>query len=161
MAARSRRTEKVPDALDPHFWRDKPLDVLSRPEWEALCDGCGKCCLLKLEDPDDGRLAYTRIACRLFDNESCRCGQYDRRRELVPQCVKLTPQTLPEAAGWMPRSCAYRLLYEGKDLPAWHPLVSGSPASVHEAEISVRGWTIPEYEVDEEDYEDYVIPNYL
>ncbi|MGF1660662.1 MAG: YcgN family cysteine cluster protein [Rubrimonas sp.] len=150
-----------PPSLEPGYWRRKPLDQLSRAEWEALCDGCGKCCLIKLEDPDDGRLAYTRIACRLFDPETCRCGQYDHRATLVPTCVRLTPDSLRAVAEWMPRSCAYRLVLEGRDLPDWHPLRSGDPDSVHAAGKSVRGWTVPEYEVDEEDFEDHVLPGYL
>ena len=150
-----------PETLEPGFWRRKPLDRLSHAEWEALCDGCGKCCLIKLEDPDDGRLAYTRIACRLFDPDSCRCGQYALRATLVPSCVRLTPGNLREVASWMPRSCAYRLLHEGRDLPDWHPLVCGDPDGAHMAGKSVRGWTVPEFEVAEEDYEDHVLPGYL
>lgn len=145
----------------PARWWEKPLDALTPSEWEALCDGCGRCCLLKLEDEDGGEVAYTRIACRLFDAETCRCGQYALRATLVPTCVRLTPETLPEVASWMPRSCAYRLLHEGRDLPDWHPLVTGCSESVHEAGKSVRGWTVPEYDVEEEDYEDHVLPGYL
>ncbi len=148
------------NTTDDAFWRRKPLEAMSAAEWESLCDGCGKCCLIKLEDPDEGRLEYTRIACRLFDAESCRCGQYAARQSLVPQCVRLTPETLREAAGWMPRSCAYRLLAEGRDLPDWHPLVSGSAESVHEAGQSVRGFTVPEYAVDEDDFEAHVLPGF-
>jgi uncharacterized cysteine cluster protein YcgN (CxxCxxCC family) len=140
------------------FWREKPLEALSPSEWESLCDGCGRCCLLKLEDADDGAIAYTRIACRLLDSATCRCASYALRAVLVPGCVRLTPESLRETARWMPATCAYRLLAEGRDLPDWHPLVTGDPNSVHAAGISVRGWTIPEYEVHEEDYEDHVLP---
>jgi uncharacterized cysteine cluster protein YcgN (CxxCxxCC family) len=139
------------------FWRDKTLEEMTESEWEALCDGCGRCCLLKLEDADDGSVVYTRIACRLFDERACRCASYTRRVELVPGCVRLTPESIRETARWMPSTCAYRLLAEGRDLPEWHPLVSGDPDTVHTAGVSVRGWTIPEYEVHEEDYEDHVI----
>ena len=140
------------------FWRRKPLEAMTQAEWEALCDGCGRCCLLKLEDADDGAIAYTRIACRLFDSGACRCTAYARRAVLVPGCVRLTPESVRETAHWMPATCAYRLLSEGRPLPDWHPLVSGDPESVHDAGVSVRGWTVPEYEVHEEDYEDHVIP---
>jgi uncharacterized cysteine cluster protein YcgN (CxxCxxCC family) len=140
------------------FWKDTPLDRMTAEQWEALCDGCGRCCLLKLEDEDDGAIAYTRIACRLFDPDTCRCGNYALRSTLVPQCVRLTPDNIAETAHWMPATCAYRLLAEGKPLAEWHPLVSGDPRSVHDAGVSVRGWTVPEYEVHEEDYEDHVIP---
>lgn len=146
-----------PDTIRPRFWERIALKDMTRAEWEALCDGCGKCCLNKLEDPDTGEVAFTRIACRLLDGESCRCGQYAIRKTLVPECVVLTPATLPKVAYWMPRSCAYRMLHEGRALEPWHPLVSGDPDSVHRAGISVRGWTLPEFEVPEEDWEDHII----
>ena len=146
-------------ATDRDFWRRKPLEAMSEAEWESLCDGCGRCCLLKLEDADDGAIAYTRIACRLFDEANCRCMSYHLRQTLVPGCVRLTPETVRETAHWMPESCAYRLLAEGRPLPEWHPLVTGDPRSVHDAGVSVRGWTVPEYEVHEEDFEDHVIPD--
>ncbi len=146
-------------AVDPQFWRRKPLEAMTEAEWEALCDGCGRCCLLKLEDVEDGAIAYTRIACRLFDEAACRCTSYALREILVPGCVRLTPESLRDSARWMPESCAYRLLAEGRPLPDWHPLVSGDPESVHRAGVSVRGRTVPEYEVHEEDYEDHVEPS--
>jgi uncharacterized cysteine cluster protein YcgN (CxxCxxCC family) len=145
---------------DAAFWRRKALAEMSRAEWESLCDGCGRCCLIKLEDEDDGSVAYTSVACRLFDPETCRCGSYALRAALVPGCVALSPATLPEAARWMPETCAYRLLHEGKDLPDWHPLVTGDPGSTHAAGMSVRGWTTPEWEVQEEDLEDHVLPGF-
>ncbi len=119
------------------FWR-KPLGELSAREWEALCDGCGRCCLVKLEDEDTGRIHFTDVACTLFDSGSCRCRDYARRRRKVADCVKLTPEnvgTIP----WLPPTCAYRLRREGKDLPDWHPLVSGSAGAVHAAGVSARG----------------------
>ena len=144
--------------VTPDYWRTTPLEKMSPTEWEALCDGCGRCCLLKLEDEDrPGKVVYTDIACRLFDDTDCRCSNYALRRSLVKGCVVLTPKTLDEAKNWMPRTCAYRLLAEGRDLPGWHPLVSGDPDSVHLAGISVRRMTIPEYEVEEEDWLDHVI----
>jgi uncharacterized protein len=138
------------------FW-ELPLAKLTPQEWEALCDGCGKCCLNKLEFEDTGEVAFTRVACRLLDGDTCQCTNYPERKKFVPECVVLTPKTLPKVAYWLPRTCAYRLLHEGKKLEDWHPLISGDPASVHKAGISVRGWTIPEYEVDEDDWEDHII----
>jgi uncharacterized cysteine cluster protein YcgN (CxxCxxCC family) len=138
------------------FW-DKPLHDLTRAEWEALCDGCGKCCLNKLECADTGEVAFTRVACRLLDGETCRCTRYPIRRQFVPDCVSLTAATLPKVAYWLPRTCAYRLRHEGKPLPDWHPLETGDPESVHRAGMSVRGWTVPETQVPEEDWEDYII----
>ncbi|MEZ5911801.1 MAG: YcgN family cysteine cluster protein [Paracoccaceae bacterium] len=139
------------------FWERIPIDRLTPDEWEALCDGCGKCCLNKLEDEDSGEVVFTRVACRLFDDATCRCGQYDIRKQIVPECVVLTPATLKDVAYWMPASCAYRRLAEGRGLAAWHPLVSGDPERVHRAGISMRGQTVPEFEVPEEDWEDYLI----
>lgn len=138
------------------FWK-LPLKDLTQPEWEALCDGCGKCCLNKLEDEDTGEVAFTRIACRLLDGETCRCAQYDIRLQFVPECIVLTPDNMDKIAYFMPDTCAYRLRHEGYELPLWHPLVTGDPDSVHKAGQSVRGWTIPEFEVPEEDWEDHII----
>lgn len=120
------------------FWKTKPLSAMSKSEWESLCDGCGKCCLAKLEDDDTGEIHWTSVSCRLFDAGRCRCHDYENRLELVPDCVRLTPEnvgTIP----WLPSTCAYRLLAEGKELYWWHPLVSGDPETVHKAGISVRG----------------------
>ena len=139
------------------FWETVPLGRMTPEEWEALCDGCGKCCLNKLEDADTGEVAFTRVGCRLLDDQTCRCGNYAIRKTLVPECVVLTPKNIGDIAYWMPATCAYRLLHEGRRLELWHPLISGDPESVHEAGISVRGWTVPEYEVPEEDWEDYII----
>ena len=143
-------------AGDP-FWRTRPLNALTPAEWESLCDGCGRCCVIKLEDEDKGDIFYTDIACRLFDDRTCRCGNYGLRAQLVKGCVVLTPKTLPDVAHWMPVTCAYRLLYEGKPLFDWHPLVSGDAESVHKAGISLRGRVVPEYEVDEAEFEDHIV----
>lgn len=122
----------------PPFWKRKSLAEMDAGEWESLCDGCGRCCLIKLEDEDTGAYYFTDIACRLFDAGSCKCRDYPNRDSLVPDCVRLTPDNV-SALGWMPPSCAYRLLSEGKDLPDWHPLVSGRAESVVEAGASVMG----------------------
>ena len=145
------------DGLRARFWERVPLRNLSPREWEALCDGCGRCCLNKLEDADTGEVALTRVACRLLDNETCLCGQYDIRHHIVPECITLTPATIEKHAYWLPATCAYKLLWEGKALYDWHPLISGRSETVHEAGISVQGWTVPEFELDEEDWEDYII----
>ncbi|MEE4348951.1 MAG: YcgN family cysteine cluster protein [Pacificimonas sp.] len=128
---------------DTAFWRTKSLKEMSRAEWESLCDGCGKCCLLKVEDEGTGEVTPTNIACRLLDTQSCQCSNYRARHAHVPDCIRLTPAKIPEFH-WLPTTCAYRLLAEGDDLPDWHPLVTGDPESVHEAGISVRGWVISE-----------------
>lgn len=123
----------------PHpFWRQKPLSEMSAAEWESLCDGCGRCCLVKLEDEDTGDIHFTDVGCRLLDGEACRCRDYPNRTEKVADCVRLSPVNIG-ALHWMPPTCAYRLLAEGRDLPDWHPLVSGRADSVEEAGISVKG----------------------
>jgi uncharacterized protein len=150
-------TQRRDPAIRPRFWRHHRIDRLNPAEWEALCDGCAKCCLVKLEDEDTGEVRYTSVACRLLDTGSCRCGNYPLRDRLVKGCVVLTPKTLKEAMAWLPQTCAYRLVAEGRDLYPWHPLRSGDPDSVHRAGISLRDRMVPEYEVAEEDLEDYVI----
>jgi uncharacterized cysteine cluster protein YcgN (CxxCxxCC family) len=125
---------------DPPFWRAKTLEEMSPREWESLCDGCARCCLVKLEDEDTGEVHYTDVGCALLDAGSCRCRDYRRRQAKIPDCVRLTPETVRRLS-WLPPTCAYRLLAEGKDLPSWHPLVSGDPNSVHRAGVSVRGRT--------------------
>ena len=139
------------------FWEKVPLKKLTTQEWEALCDGCGKCCLNKLEDEDTEEIAFTKIACRLLDGETCRCFHYDIRHQFVPDCVTLSPDNIESIAYWMPSTCAYRLLFEGKQLPDWHPLLTGTAQSVHDAGVSVQGWTLPEQEVPMDEWEDYVI----
>ena len=139
------------------FWETKPLSAFSPDEWERLCDGCGRCCVIKLEDDQTGAVHYTDIACRLFDDQTCRCGNYPLRSTLVKGCVVLTPKSLPQVADWLPSTCAYRLRHEGKPLADWHPLISGNADSVHRAGISLRGKVVPEYEVDEADFEDHVL----
>lgn len=133
------------------------MTELTQAEWEALCDGCGRCCLNKLEDADTGEVALTRVACRLLDNDTCRCAQYDIRRQFVPECIQLTPSSVAEHSYWLPETCGYRRMAEGRALEAWHPLISGNAESVHAAGVSVRGWTIPEFEVPEEDWDHYII----
>lgn len=143
--------------LKSRFWEKKPLSALSQKEWEALCDGCGKCCLNKLEDEDTGEVALTRVACRLLDDSTCRCAQYDIRHHFIPECIVLTPDNLDTHAYWMPKTCAYRLLWEGKPLFDWHPLISGTAESVHEAGVSVRDMTVSEFEVPIEEWEEHII----
>jgi uncharacterized cysteine cluster protein YcgN (CxxCxxCC family) len=127
----------------PPFWRTKTLGEMTRAEWESLCDGCGRCCLHKLRDEDTDELGWTNVACRLLDTTSCRCSDYPNRKAKVPDCVKLTPKRVA-AIDWLPPSCAYRLLAEGRDLPWWHPLVSGDPETVVKAGVSVRGKVLRE-----------------
>jgi len=147
----------APGKLRPRFWESVPMAQMTQTEWEALCDGCGRCCLLKLEDADTAEVVFTRVSCRLLDTETCRCGNYDIRKQLVPDCVVLTPQTLDKIGYWMPETCAYRRLHLGEGLPAWHPLITGTQDSVRGAGISVAGWAIPEFEVDEEELEEYLL----
>lgn len=138
------------------FWKRKTLAELSREEWESLCDGCGKCCLVKLQDPDTEEIAYTDVACRLLDGATCRCTDYARRKRRVRDCVVLTPAVVADLS-WMPSTCAYRLLKEGRDLAWWHPLVSGDPGTVHEAGMSVRGRVISETLVKDAELADHVV----
>lgn len=138
------------------FWERKRLAELDAEEWELLCDGCGRCCLLKLEDPDSGAVCYTGVACRLLDLESVRCTDYPRRSQRVPDCLVLDAATA-SATHWLPSTCAYRLVAEGKPLPHWHPLVSGDPRTVREAGISVAGRVLSERFVHPEALDDYLI----
>ncbi len=141
---------------DPPFWEVKRLAEMSAAEWESLCDGCGRCCLIRLEDEDTGEIVPTRVACRLFDARSCTCSNYAHRKRHVPDCIKLTPHNVARL-DWMPSTCAYRRLHEGRGLAAWHPLVSGDPSSVHQAGISVRGQVISETDLaDPEDAFDFL-----
>ncbi len=143
------------------FWREKPLEAMTVPEWESLCDGCGLCCLIRFEDEDSGEITPTFVACKLFDAEACQCSSYADRRRHVPDCIKLTPGNI-ETLPWMPLSCAYRRLSEGKDLPPWHHLITGDRESVHAAGVSVRGRTINEATLDDpEDALDFAAPELL
>ncbi|MEO5376141.1 MAG: YcgN family cysteine cluster protein [Alphaproteobacteria bacterium] len=125
------------------FWRVTPLSEMTEAEWESLCDGCGRCCLHKLADEDTGEVSFTNVACFLLDLETCACRDYGDRRRQVPDCVQLEAVRMGEL-DWLPSTCAYRLLYAGRDLPPWHPLVSGDPETVHAAGMSVRGRAISE-----------------
>jgi hypothetical protein len=147
------------DQDDPEipFWRRKSLTQMTDSEWESLCDGCGKCCLNKLEEEETDRTYYTDVGCRLLDGQTCRCRDYKNRQELVDDCVRLTPKSL-KTITWLPPSCAYVLLSEGKDLYWWHPLVSGDPETVHAAGVSVRGRVRDsEVNVPDADLEDYIV----
>lgn len=138
------------------FWQAKTLSEMTASEWESLCDGCGKCCLHKLENEDTGEVFYTNIACHYLDHQQSRCQSYVERQSLVPNCVVLTPDTVKDI-DWLPDTCAYRLLANGLPLFDWHPLVSGDPDSVHKAGMSVAGRVVAENSVAEEDYEDYIV----
>ncbi|MEZ6024368.1 MAG: YcgN family cysteine cluster protein [Hyphomonadaceae bacterium] len=144
-----RRSRRKPDPvadnapLEEGYWRRKTLLEMNEREWESLCDRCGKCCVISIEDIDDGTLYLTDVSCKLFDTESCGCSDYGNRKQYVPDCVKLTPKNVPKL-DWLPRTCAYRLVAEKRDLYWWHPLVSGDPDTVHTARASVRGKTRPE-----------------
>ncbi len=139
------------------FWRLKTLAEMTAAEWESLCDGCGRCCLNKLEEEDSGRIYYTSVGCRLFDPETCRCKDYAHRQTWVEDCLQLTPENVPETP-WLPPTCAYRLVAEGKDLYWWHPLVSGDAETVHAAGVSVRGRVAAsESDVPDERLEDYLV----
>ncbi|MHA1564311.1 MAG: YcgN family cysteine cluster protein [Alphaproteobacteria bacterium] len=139
---------------DDNFWEHKSLAEMSPEEWEAVCDGCGQCCLHKLEDEDSGAIALTNVACRFLDLGNCHCSDYANRKTIVPDCIQLTPasaETLP----WLPETCGYRLLARGQPLAWWHPLVSGDPDTVHRAGISVRDQAINEDKV--ADVQDHVM----
>ena len=138
------------------FWKTKSLQQMSRQEWESLCDGCAKCCLQKLQDQDSDEVFYTNIACRLLDIESCRCQHYTERKQQVPNCLVLTSENLHTLA-WLPSTCAYRLVYEGKELPVWHHLVCADKSAVHVAAKSVRGRVYREEDISEAYWEDYVV----
>ncbi len=138
------------------FWQSTALSAMNQQQWESLCDNCGRCCLHKLEDDDTGEIYFTDVACRYLDAETCQCPHYDTRQALVPDCLSIKPDW-GRKFNWLPNTCAYRLLSEGKDLPDWHPLVSGDGSSVHLAGISVRGRTFSDDEVSEQDFHTHVI----
>ena len=139
------------------FWRTKTLDEMDHQEWESLCDGCGKCCVIQLENEETNQLFYTDVACQLLDISLCRCQSYSNRQEIVPSCMMLTKDNVRQCAEFAPETCAYRLLVEGKDLYPWHPLISGDKNSVHEAGISVKGKVISEKNIDSNALEDRII----
>lgn len=140
----------------PPFWKTKKLAEMNEVEWESLCDGCGRCCLNKLEDWDTGEIYWTNVACRLLDCETCRCSDYENRFDEVPDCMRVDLEMV-ETVTWLPPTCAYRLVAEGKDLYPWHHLVCGDRQAVHRAGISVRGRVIPEAGMQPEDYEDHLV----
>ncbi|MAD43945.1 MAG: hypothetical protein CMI02_01905 [Oceanospirillaceae bacterium] len=138
------------------FWQVKTLQQMTAAEWESLCDGCAKCCLHKLQDEDTDEVFYTAVHCRYMERSTCRCTVYEERNSKVPECVWLTPDQASEFF-WLPPTCSYRLLAEGKDLPQWHPLITGDPDSVHKAGMSIRNTGIPDNQINEDDWQDYII----
>lgn len=137
------------------FWKTIPLSEMTPEQWESLCDGCARCCLIKLEHPDDGEIVTTRLVCPYLNLKTCQCSDYPNRSTLEPNCVQLTLERIHRFT-WLPETCAYRLLAEGKELAWWHPLVSGDPKSVHRAGISVRGKAIPATAVPEDAWENFI-----
>ncbi|MDF2369250.1 MAG: YcgN family cysteine cluster protein [Rhizobiaceae bacterium] len=138
------------------FWKTTSLEDMTQQQWESLCDGCGRCCLNKLEDWDTGEIAWTNVACRLLNSSSCRCSDYENRQAKVPECISLTPDAVRSIA-WLPPSCGYRLVAEGRDLYWWHPLISLDPQTVHQAGVSVRDRTVPEEGMEPEDFENHIV----
>lgn len=137
------------------FWEHKTLEEMTTEEWESLCDGCAKCCLIKLEEEDTGALALTAIGCELLDVETCRCVDYANRTQRVPGCLTMTPERAQ--LSWLPQTCAYRLVAQGEGLPSWHPLITGDPESVHREHASVRYRAFPQHEVPADAWEDYIL----
>ena len=138
------------------FWKTKTLEEMTPAEWEAICDGCAKCCLLKLEDEESGDIAYTRLHCKLLDADTCRCSNYSARKRHVPDCVILTPKSVSELK-WMPGTCAYKVLHEGGQLPDWHHLVCGDRDRIHQEGQSIKGRTVCEETVLDEDQIDWIV----
>jgi uncharacterized cysteine cluster protein YcgN (CxxCxxCC family) len=138
------------------FWQRKKLNEMSQAEWESLCDGCGQCCLQKLEDEETGDVFNTELVCRFMNQDTCRCTVYPERLKKVPGCTVLTPETVADYP-WLPATCAYRTLAEGRPLADWHPLRSGDPESVHRAGVSVQGKVISEDQVPEDDWQEHII----
>ena len=146
-------------AESPPFWKTKSLDEMNPVEWESLCDGCARCCLVKLEDEDTAAIHLTRLACSMLDIGACRCSDYANRRKLMPDCLSIDPEAV-RRLGWLPDTCAYRVVEEGRDLAWWHPLVSGSRETVHEAGISVRAMAISEAKIDPDQLHRYIIRDF-
>ena len=144
------------NVLRPQFWQHYAIDELNPVEWEALCDGCGLCCLVKLEDDETAEVVYTKVACKLLDCQTAACSDYPHRKQYVPDCIQLSPTLLKEIK-WLPSTCAYRRVNEGKALPDWHYLITGDRYSVIRAKKSAAKRCISEMTVDEEDIEDYVV----
>ena len=148
---------KRPSGQEGFFWKTKTLEEMSNAEWESLCDGCARCCLEKLEDEDTGKIYFTHVSCRLLDAGLCACKDYPNRSDKVADCVRLTPENV-RTINWLPPSCGYRLVAEGRDLYWWHPLISGDPNTVHEAGVSVRGRVQgTEDDVGAADLEDHIV----
>ena len=145
-------------STQPPWWTTKTLEQMTPEEWESLCDRCGRCCLHKLEDEDTNEVYYTSVACTLLDTNNCQCRNYSNRKQIVPECTILAIKDIAHFH-WLVPTCAYRLISEGRPLFDWHPLVSGSSESVHQAGISVRGWAQSENDVAGEDLRDYIIPH--
>ena len=141
------------------FWQRKTLDEMTREEWESLCDGCGRCCLNKIEWVDTGEISLTSVACKLLDIHECRCRNYEHRFAEVPDCIKIDPDKVATLT-WLPETCAYRRVQEGRGLDWWHPLVSGNAETVHMAGISVRGWAKSERRIKARNFEKYIIADY-
>ena len=150
----SKKGKKAETKNPEPFWKSKKMTEMTAAEWESLCDGCGRCCLNKLEDEDTGEILYTDVACRLLDLETCRCVSYADRTRFVPDCRRLTPQNVGFIE-WLPLTCGYRLVAEGRDLYDWHPLISGDPASVERAGMSVKGRVVSERDTD--DLENHIV----
>jgi uncharacterized cysteine cluster protein YcgN (CxxCxxCC family) len=150
-----KRSPAAPDASKP-FWETKRLNQMSLDEWESLCDGCGQCCMIKVEDEDTTDIHMTRLACKLLDVGSCRCSDYSDRHASVPDCIVISTKNVRKLK-WLPETCAYRRLSEGRGLAWWHPLVSGDPETVHQAGVSVRGWARSEEGVPEDAISRYII----
>lgn len=142
--------------LRTEFWKNYTLEQLTQVEWEALCDGCGQCCLIKLEDDETNEIAYTKVACKLLDCTTGHCSDYPNRMQYVPDCIQLTSEKL-QNIHWLPNSCAYRRVNEGKSLPAWHHLITGSRHNVIKARKSVAGRCISEAEIDPEEIDEYIV----
>ncbi len=139
------------------FWRRKTLREMNRKEWESLCDGCALCCLHKVEDEDTQEVFYTTVVCHLLDTDTCQCTEYEKRCELVPTCIRLQPEDV-ENFDWLPMTCSYRLIHEGKDLPDWHPLLTGDRASVIEANASVLSvYEVMDNQISEDQLIDFIL----